>query len=102
MLSQTDKKILSNKDFQKLVTMRSRVAWSFLSVLLGLYLLFGLMSVYSPAVLASPVFSDGIVPVGIVMGYAILGLTFILTLVYVWLANSFFEPLERKINRANR
>ena len=102
MLSQTDKKILSNKDFQKLVTMRSRVAWSFLFVLLGLYLLFGLMSVYSPAVLASPVFSDGIVPVGIVMGYAILGLTFILTLVYVWLANSFFEPLERKISGTDR
>lgn len=31
------------------------------------------------------------------MGYAILALTFILTLAYVWLANSYFEPLERKI-----
>ena len=29
--------------------------------------------------------------------YAILALTFIFTLLYVWLANAYFEPLERKI-----
>jgi uncharacterized membrane protein (DUF485 family) len=86
MLSQTNKEILSNKSFHKLVSVRRRVSWSFLLVLLGSYLAFGLMSVYSP-----------VVPIGIVMGYAILALTFILTLVYVWLANSYFEPLERKI-----
>ncbi len=97
MLLQTNKKILSNKNFHKLVSARRRVSWWFLLVLLGSYLAFGLMSVYSPSVLARPVFSDGVVPVGIVMGYAILALTFILTLVYVWLANSYFEPLERKI-----
>ena len=97
MLSQTNKEILSNKNFHKLVSVRRRVSWVFLLVLLGSYLAFGLMSVYSPAILARPVFSDGVVPVGIAMGYAILALTFILTLVYVWLANSFFEPLERKI-----
>lgn len=97
MLSQTKKEILGNKSFHKLVSVRRRVSWLFLLVLLGSYLAFGLMSVYSPAILARPVFSDGVVPVGIVMGYAILTLTFILTLVYVWLANSYFEPLERKI-----
>ena len=97
MLSQSDKEILKNKDFHKLVTVRRRISWSFLLVLLGFYLAFGLMSVYTPAVLARPVFSGGVVPVGIVMGYAILFLTFFLTLVYVWIANSFFEPLERKI-----
>jgi uncharacterized membrane protein (DUF485 family) len=97
MLSQTNKEILSNKNFHKLVSVRRRVAWSFLLILLGSYLAFGLMSVYSPSLLAIPVFSDGVVPVGIVMGYAILALTFILTLAYVWLANSYFEPLERKI-----
>lgn len=88
---------MQNKDFQKLVSVRRRIAWSFLLVLLGLYLVFGLMSVYTPAVLARPVFNGGVVPVGIVMGYAILFLTFFLTLVYVWIANNFFEPLERKI-----
>lgn len=102
MLSQTDKEILTNKDFLKLVTVRRRVSWSFLTVLLGLYLAFGLMSVYSPDVLARPVFSDGVVPMGIIMGYTILTMTFILTLVYVWLANSFFEPLERKIKGGKR
>lgn len=97
MLAQSAKEIMENKDFQKLVSVRRRIAWSFLLVLLGLYLVFGLMSVYTPAVLARPVFSGGVVPVGIVMGYAILFLTFFLTLVYVWIANSFFEPLEQKI-----
>ena len=97
MLSPTNKKIQSNKNFHKLVSLRRRVSWSFLLVLLGSYLTYGLLSIYAPSVLARPLFSDGIVPVGIAMGYAILALTFILTLIYVWIANRYFEPLERKI-----
>ncbi len=97
MLYQTDKEILANKNFHKLVTARRRVSWSFLLVLLGLYLAFGLLSAYFPSLLARPVLSEGVVPAGIVMGYAILALTFILTLVYVWIANSYFAPLKRKI-----
>ncbi len=97
MLSQANKEILSNKNFHKLVSLRRRVSWSFLLVLLGSYLIYGLLSVYFPSFLARPVFSDGIVPLGIAMGYAILALTFILTLIYLWIANRYFEPLERKI-----
>ncbi len=97
MLAQTNKEILANKNFHKLVSVRRRISWSFLLVLLGSYLIYGLLSVYSPSLLARPVFSDGIVPVGIAMGYAILALTFILTLIYVWIANRYFEPLEKKI-----
>lgn len=97
MLSQVDKEILVNKDFQQLVKVRGRVSWSFLLVLLGLYTAFGLMSVYSPEILARPVFAGGIVPFGIAMGYGILAMTFLTTIIYVWLANSYFAPLEKKI-----
>ena len=97
MLSQADKEILQNEDFQKLVVVRRWVSWSFLLVLLGLYFAFALLSVYAPTVLAHPLFTDGIVPTGIVMGYLILALTFIFMLAYAWIANSFFEPLEKKI-----
>ena len=97
MLSQTDKEILTNKDFQKLVTVRHRVAWSFLIVLLSSYLAFGLMSVYSPEILARPLNAGGVVPFGVAMGYGILGMTFAVTLVYVWIANSYFAPLEKKV-----
>lgn len=97
MLAPSSKEILTNKSFRKLVSVRRRVCWSFLLVLLGFYLTFGVLSVYSPSFLARPLLSDGVVPIGIVMGYAVLALTFILTLVYVWLANHYFEPLEKKI-----
>jgi len=97
MLSQVDKEILQNRDFRRLVVVRRWVSWSFLLILLGLYLTFGLLSVYAPPVLARPVFDHGVVPVGIAMGYLILGLTFIFMLAYAWIANSFFEPLEKKI-----
>lgn len=97
MLSQADKEILANKDFQQLVMVRSRVSWSFLTLLLGLYTVYGLMSVYSPEILSRPVFAGGIVPVGVAMGYGILAMTFLITIIYVWLANSYFAPLERKI-----
>lgn len=97
MLSQLDKEILINKDFQQLVRVRRRVSWSFLIFLLGLYVAFGVLSIYYPAVLARPVFADGIVPFGVAMGYAILAATFIITLIYVRISNNYFVPLERKI-----
>ena len=68
-----------------------------LLVLLGLYLVFGLLSVHFPGFLAKVLFRDGIVPVGIVLGYAILALTFVFMLVYVSIANWFLEPLEKKV-----
>jgi len=97
MLSQVNKEILADKNFHKLVTARRWVSWSFLFVLLSLYLVFGLLSAYAPQVLARPVFTGGVVPFGIAMGYGILALTFIMTLVYVRIANRYFAPLERKI-----
>jgi len=97
MLSKTNQQILSNQDFQKLVSVRRRVSWSFLLVLLGLYLVFGLMSVYLPDVLARPLFENGVVPIGVVMGYGILAMIFVTTVIYVWLANSYFSPLEKKV-----
>ena len=100
MLSQLDKEILLNEDFQQLVKVRRRVSWSFLMFLLGLYSAFGFLSIYSPAVLARPVFAGGIVPFGVLMGYAILASAFIITLIYVWISNNYFVPLEKKVIEA--
>jgi uncharacterized membrane protein (DUF485 family) len=100
MLNQADKQILINEDFRKLVRVRRRISWSFLIFLLTLYLAFGMMSVFTPEVLARPVIEGGMVPLGIWMGYAILAATFTITLVYVWLANHVFSPLERKVIEA--
>ena len=97
MISTMQKQVLENRDFQRLVSVRRLVSWSFLLTLLGLYLTFGLMMVYTPEILAAPVGPGDIVPFGIFMGYGILGLTFVTTLVYVKIANSFFAPLEKKI-----
>lgn len=97
MLSQLDKEILINEDFQQLVKVRRRVSWSFLIFLLSLYGAFTVLSIYAPAILARPVFAGSVIPFGILMGYAILGSAFTITLIYVWIANNYFVPLERKI-----
>ena len=97
MQAQAEKEILEDPVFRKLVHVRRWVSWSLLLVLLGLYLAFGLLSVCLPSFLAGPVFSDGVVPVGVAMGYLILFLNFIFMLTYVWIANHLFEPLEKKI-----
>ena len=97
MNSNMGKLVLDNQDFQRLVKVRRWISWTFLLLLLGLYLAFGMMSVYTPAVLAKPITEGSIVPFGIVMGYGILALTFITTLIYVWVANNYFAPLEKKI-----
>lgn len=97
MISTQEKQVLENHDFQRLVSVRRRVSWSFLLTLLGLYLAFGVMSVYTPEVLATPVVTGSVIPFGVVMGYGILTLTFITTIIYVWIANNYFAPLEKKI-----
>jgi len=102
MLSEADKRVLMNREFQKLVRVRRWISASFMLLLLGLYLLFSLLSAYAPQVLARPLLNGGTVPVGIALGYAILALIFILTLVYVWLANNVFEPLEKSVRRSVR
>ncbi len=102
MLASADKATLDGADFRQLVRVRRWVSWTLLLVLLGFYLAFGLLSIYAPAVLARPVFAAGVVPVGIAMGYLILALNFIFMLAYVWVANHFFEPLEKKISAAAR
>jgi uncharacterized membrane protein (DUF485 family) len=96
-LSSEDRELLDKAGFHRLVVMRRRVSWSLLLVLLGLYLAFGLLSVYLPSFLARPVLSHGVVPVGVAMGYLILALNFIFMLVYVWIANHVLEPLEKKV-----
>jgi uncharacterized membrane protein (DUF485 family) len=96
-LSQQDKELLDQAGFRELVLIRRWVSWSLLLVLLGLYLAYGLLSVYVPSLLARPLFARGVVPVGVALGYLILALNFIFMLVYVWIANRVLEPLEKKV-----
>jgi uncharacterized membrane protein (DUF485 family) len=97
MLSQSDKEILLHPEFHRLVRSRRWLSWTLLLVLLGGYFAYGALSIYAPQWLAMPAFEGGIVPNGVVMGYAILALTIVFTVVYVRVANHRFETLSARV-----
>jgi uncharacterized membrane protein (DUF485 family) len=64
-----------------------------------IYYGFILLLAFSPGTLGSS--SDGVITIGIPVGVAIILLTFVLTGIYVWIANRDLDPLNEKVLRSS-
>ena len=80
------KKMLEDPDFRRLLAQRSRLRWGFSVVLVGSYLLWGILGVYFADAYAAPFFGNTL-PTGLAVGFMIIGLSMILAAVYVRLVN---------------
>ncbi len=78
--------ITDDPAFQQLLATRSRLRWSFSSLIIGVYLGFGIAGVYLPEKLAAP-FPGGVMPWGLVMGFSIIALSIALSMIYVRVIN---------------
>ncbi|BBF86745.1 putative membrane protein [Aquitalea magnusonii] len=90
--------ILQHPDFQQLIAQKTRLSWSLSAVMLVIYYGFIMLLAFSPGTLGSPL-SDGAITIGIPVGVAIILLTFVLTGIYVWIANRYLDPLNEKVLR---
>ncbi len=85
--------IKNNPKYQKLVSTRSKFAWTLTIIMLVVYYAFILLIAFSPETLGARVSPDAMMTVGIPVGIAIIVFAFILTGIYTRRANSEFDGL---------
>lgn len=87
--------------FHALEARRRRLAWTLTALVLLAYFAFILTIAFAPHWLAVPLSGDGPVTWGIVLGLAVIVVSFLLTGVYVRLANKQFDPLTASLLAAH-
>ena len=72
--------------FQRLLRRRSRLRWTFSGLLIGAYLLWGVVGVYADEFYAAPLPGSAI-PVGVALAFAIIVASIAMSVIYVRLVN---------------
>jgi uncharacterized membrane protein (DUF485 family) len=97
MSSSICQQIRLNPKFRELEAQRSRFAWLLSAIVLTAY--YGLMIVvaFAPSVLHAPLSEGRVVTVGVPIGAAVIVLSWLLTGLYVYRANTTFDELNEQI-----
>jgi len=74
--------ITDDPAFRQLLATRSRIRWVFSTLLIGIYLGFGVAGVYFPQAYATP-FMGSSMPWGLAMGFSIIALSVALSIIYI-------------------
>jgi uncharacterized membrane protein (DUF485 family) len=82
--------------FRELVNKRTRFAWALSAAMLVIYFGFILVIAFAPKVLGTPI-GGGVMTVGIPVGLFVIISAFVLTGIYVYRANSEFDPITLQI-----
>ena len=90
-------RILANPKFRELEVRRSRLAWLLSAIVLAAY--YGLMIVVAfwPHSLHAPLSEGQVITIGVPLGAAIIVLSWLLTGLYVYRANTTFDELNEQI-----
>jgi uncharacterized membrane protein (DUF485 family) len=91
-------KIKNDPDFQKLVSERNRVMIILTALELIIYFGFILLVAFNKEFLAQKI-GEGVVTIGIPIGIGVIVLSFLLTGVYVYIANKDYDELSEKIKK---
>lgn len=90
------KTILAHPKFKEMEKQKSIIGWSFSAVMFFVYVAFIWTIGTSPELLGTKV-GGSIITVGIYAGVALIIFAFLITLVYVWLANGKFEAMTQEV-----
>ncbi len=92
--------LLDNPDFQKFLSRRSRWRWSLSGLLIGTYLAFAIGGIYFSDAYATP-FMGSSIPWGIMVGFMIIAVSMVTSVVYVRMVNRLaaFEMRGQVIER---
>ena len=90
-------RIEKTPQFKQLVAKRERFAWLLSAIMLGLYVTFILLIAFAPQLLGTPISEGSVTTWGIPMGVGLILSAFILTGIYVQLANGEFDALNQAI-----
>ncbi|WP_342322602.1 DUF485 domain-containing protein [Kosakonia sp. BYX6] len=90
-------RIENSAHFRELVEKRQRFAFLLSIIMLIIYVGFILLIAFAPQWLGTPLYDGTSVTRGIPIGIGVIVISFVLTAVYVWRANSEFERLTRAV-----
>ena len=96
MTQETVERIKNNPKYQKLVTERSRFAWTLSIIMLVVYYAFIMVIAFKPTLLGIKM-GTGVITIGIPIGVAIIIIAFVLAGIYVNRANGLYDQLTREI-----
>jgi len=88
--------VKNNPKYQKLVTERSKFAWTLSIIMLVMYYAFIMVIAFDPSLFGTKM-GAGVMTVGIPVGIAIIFISFILAGVYVKRANGEFDQLTKEV-----
>ncbi len=91
--------IQKNPKYLELVHRRNALGWTLSAIVCVLYFGFTLMIAYTPDILTAPIAADSVIPVGMLLGVGIIAASCVLTGIYVFKANSTFDPIVEEIVR---
>ena len=94
----TYERIRANPKFQELVAKRTRLSWLFAAMVLGAYYGFVALVAFAPQVLHTPL-TTGRTTWGVIAGFSIVLLSWVLTALYVRRANTEFDSINNEILR---
>ena len=98
MHKDTLERIKSDPNYHKLVSTRTSFALLLASIVLCMYYAFVLTIAFDKKVLAAKL-ADGATTIGMPLGFGIIIVSFILTGIYTWRANTEFDRLSEKIRK---
>ena len=96
MTQEQIKQVKNNPKYQKLVTERSKFAWTLSIIMLVVYYAFIMTIAFNPSFLGTKI-GDGVMTIGIPIGIAIIFISFLLAGIYVRRANGEFDQLTKEI-----
>ena len=96
MTKEQIEQVKNNPKYQKLVTERSKFAWTLSIIMLVVYYAFIMTIAFNPAALGAKI-GGGVMTVGIPVGIAIIFIAFILAGIYVRRANGEFDQLTKEV-----
>jgi len=96
MTKEQVEQVKNNPKYQKLVTERSKFAWTLSIIMLVMYYAFIMVIAFDPSLFGTKI-GDGVMTVGIPVGIAIIFISFILAGIYVKRANGEFDQLTKEV-----
>jgi len=89
-------RVAADPRYQKLVARRSRFTWMLTAIMLIVFFGYILTIAFNKQFLARPI-GDGATSIGIPIGLGVILIGIALTGIYVWRANTDFDPIVRAI-----
>jgi uncharacterized membrane protein (DUF485 family) len=90
-------KIQKNPKYHRLIKERDTLAWTLTVLVLVIYFGFILLVAFAPGFLTQPISATSVIPVGMLVGVGVIVASVVLTGIYVYRANSTFDPLIHEI-----